>query len=111
MGKLNFPRDAFQKWYWFDTYGLTGTRGEWMGDTAPTKFQHDMVEAAFLAGCRWMAQETLDTMGDYATALEGCNPETQTPAKKYDDVRDSLMVYFTKVLDDMEVEYERHRTH
>lgn len=104
MGKMNFPKDAFQKWYWYDRYSLTGSRGEWMADDPTAKFMHDMVEAAFLEGCRWMAQETCDTLGDYATALEGCGPETQTPSHKYDDVRDSLLVYFTKILDNMEVE-------
>ena len=104
VAKVNFPQDAFQKWYWFDQYGIASTRGMWMGDNPTEKFMHDMVEAAFLQGCRWMAQETLDTLGDYACAVEGLKPETITPAQKYDDARESLMVYFTKVLDDMDVE-------
>ena len=107
MGKLNFPKDAFQRWYWFDRYGLVSSRGEWMGEDAPEKFRHDMVEAAFLAGCRWMAQETLDTLGDYACAVEGLKAQATTPAQKYDDARESLMVYFTKVLDDVELEQKQ----
>lgn len=110
MSKVNFPLDEFQRWYWHERYGLTSTRGEWMGEESTEKFRHDMVQAAFLQGCRWMAQEAIDTLADYATALEGCKAETQTPAQKYDDVRQSLLVYFTKVLDDVEVERDSNRT-
>ena len=106
MSKVNFPRDAFQRWYWYDQYGIASTRGMWMGDNPTEKFIHSMVEAAFLEGCRWMAQETVDTLGDYACAVEGLEAELITPAKKYDDAQQGLMVYFAKVLDDMELEVE-----
>lgn len=100
MNKVNFPQDAFQRWYWEDRYGLVSSRGEWMCDASTEKFRHDMVRAAFLEGCRWMAQETLDTLGDYACAVEGLPKESVTPSQIYDRAHQNLHVYFTQVLGD-----------
>lgn len=56
------------------------------------------LEQAFLAGARVMAQDTLDTLGDYACAVSGCKPEVLRPEEVYDRARDNLMVYYTQVL-------------
>ena len=56
------------------------------------------MEACFIAGARTMAQDTLDTLGDYATATSGLPQETMTPSERFDRVHQELMVYFAKVL-------------
>jgi len=60
------------------------------------------LQAAYLAGARCMAQDTVDTLGDYGTALAGCETPVRNPTECYDAARDNLMVYYTKVLDDAE---------
>ena len=54
---------------------------------------------AYLAGARRMAQDTLDTLGDYGTAVAGIDQPQRNPTEGYDAARESLMVYYTKVLD------------
>ncbi len=56
-------------------------------------------EAAFIAGARAMAQDTLDTLGDYACACAGLEPELIKPETVYDHAKYSLQVYYTKILD------------
>lgn len=55
---------------------------------------------AYMAGCRRMAQDLLDTLAQYACAVEGLEPELLTPAEVYDRARESLFVYATRVLDE-----------
>lgn len=57
------------------------------------------MEAAYIAGARAMAQDTLDTLGDYACAVSGLDPELIKPEEVYDRAHSNLMVYYTKVLD------------
>ena len=59
----------------------------------------EWLEEAYIAGARSMAQDTLDTLGDYACALAGCEKELIGPEEVYDKAHISLMVYYTKVLD------------
>jgi len=58
------------------------------------------LEAAYRQGARDMAQDTLDTLGDYACALAGLEPEVIKPEEVYDRAHANLMTYYTKVLDD-----------
>lgn len=60
------------------------------------------MQVAYLAGARRMAQDTVDALGDYGTAVAGCETPVRNPTECYDAARDSLMVYYTKVLDDAE---------
>ena len=60
------------------------------------------LKAAYLQGARDMAQDTLNTLGDYACAVSGCKPEVIKPEEVYDRAQNSLMVYYTKVLDNAE---------
>lgn len=59
----------------------------------------EWLEAAYLRGAQDMAQDTLDTLGDYATAVAGIDEPKRTPTEGYDAAHESLMVYYTKVLD------------
>ena len=58
----------------------------------------EWLRAAYQQGCRDMAQDTLDTLGDYACAVSGCKPEVLGPEEVYDRAHDNLMVYYTQVL-------------
>lgn len=57
------------------------------------------MRAAYQQGARDMAQDTLDTLGDYACALAGLEPEVIKPEEVYDRARDNLMTYYTQVFD------------
>ncbi len=67
----------------------------------PTGIYHEL-EAAYIAGAREMAQDTLDTLGDYACACAGLEPELIKPEEVYDRAEHSLQVYYTKILDNAE---------
>lgn len=57
------------------------------------------LEAAFIQGARVMAQDSCDTLRDYATALAGVKEPKYTMEEAYDNAAANLMVYYTKVLD------------
>lgn len=59
----------------------------------------EWMEAAYIAGAQAMAQDTLDTLGDYACACAGLEPELIKPETVYDNAQHSLHVYYTKILD------------
>ena len=62
------------------------------------------LKAAYLHGVRTAAQDSCDTLRQYATDLEGCDPRFCTPSESYDAAYMGLMVYWTKVLDRKENE-------
>lgn len=67
----------------------------------------EWLEAAYMRGAQDMAQDTLDTLGDYAAAVAGIEEPRRfrfTPSECYDGVHQELMVYYTKVLDNKGVE-------
>lgn len=66
---------------------------------------YDEREAAFIAGARAMAQDTLDTLNDYACAVSGCKPEVIKPEEVYDRAHSNLMFYYTQILDEAESKY------
>ena len=66
---------------------------------------YDEREAAYIAGARAMAQDTLDTLSDYACAVAGLEPELIKPETVYDRAEANLMVYYTKILDNAESKY------
>jgi hypothetical protein len=60
------------------------------------------LQAAFYAGARTMAQDTLDTLGDYATAVAGVNHVQYTSEQAFDTARKNLMTYYTQLFDEVE---------
>lgn len=58
------------------------------------------MEAAYRQGARDMAQDTVDTLGDYATAVAGIDEVVYTREAAFDAAKDNLMVYYTQVLDE-----------
>jgi hypothetical protein len=57
----------------------------------------EWIKAAYMRGTRDMAQDTLDTLGDYACAVSGCKPEVLKPEQVYDRAHSNLMTYYTQV--------------
>ena len=69
--------------YWFDENDCLS-----YGDT----------RLAFMAAARIVAQDTIETLRDYATACAGLGTESVTPEQIYDRAADNLMVYYTQIL-------------
>ena len=65
-----------------------------------TRLLASWMEAAYRQGLRDMAQDTLDTLGDYATAVAGIDEVVYTREAAYDAAHGSLMVYYTQVLNE-----------
>lgn len=83
-------KESFNKWFYENPYGLTGTRAEYV--TAINLIP--MIRAAYEQGALDMAKDTIDTLGDYGTAVAGCPEVLITPTQKYDDVAKSLYAYY-----------------
>lgn len=60
------------------------------------------LEAAFIQGARTMAQDTVDTLRDYATSVAGFELVCYTSEKAFDASADNLMTYYTQILQDAE---------
>jgi len=60
------------------------------------------MEAAFIQGARTMAQDTVDTLGDYATSVAGIEDECLTIEQAFDAAKANLMTYYTQILQDAE---------
>jgi hypothetical protein len=60
------------------------------------------LEAAFIQGARTMAQDTVDTLRDYATSVAGFELVYYTSEKAFDMSADNLMTYYTQILQDAE---------
>jgi hypothetical protein len=60
------------------------------------------LEAAFIQGARAMAQDTVDTLRDYATSVAGINEVCYTREQAFDASADNLMTYYTQILQDTE---------
>lgn len=81
MGKPLDLDEAFV--YWFDEYD---------------HLEYEDTKLAFMAAARIVAQDTIDTLRDYATACAGLGTESVTPEQIYDRAADNLMVYYTQIL-------------
>ena len=60
------------------------------------------LEAAFIQGARAMAQDTVDTLRDYATSVAGIDEACYNSTQAFDVSADNLMTYYTQVLQDVE---------
>lgn len=58
----------------------------------------EWMQAAYEQGCKDMAQDTLDTLGDYATALAGISDIVYTRESAHDAVRVNLIAYYDMIL-------------
>lgn len=62
---------------------------------------HHTMRQCWRAAVQWMAQDILDTLGDYATACEGLPAQRMTHSQKYDDARENLSVYINQLLEEI----------
>lgn len=60
------------------------------------------LEAAFIQGARVMAQDSVDTLRDYSTALAGIDEVCYTREQAFDAAAENLMVYVTNILEKAE---------
>lgn len=96
--QVNLDRE-FIKWFFEEPYPDQG-KNRAQTFLVNEKGQRDYwMRLAYMAGCRAMAQDLLDTLADYACAVEGLDPELLTPSDVYDRARESLFDYATRVLD------------
>ena len=59
------------------------------------------LEAAFIQGAKTIAQDTVDTLRDYATSVAG-GQVYYTSEQAFDDSADNLTTYYTQILQDAE---------
>lgn len=108
MGKAVDLKEKFKEYFHeLEGYGLRSERFYDLLNTCASKevlaaSMAQWLEAAFIRGARVMAQDTLHTLDDYGTAVAGVAAPLRNPTDCYDAARDSLMVYFTQVLQDAE---------
>jgi hypothetical protein len=62
------------------------------------------LEAAFIRDARVMAQDSADTLRDYAIAVAGIDEVCYTSEQAFDNAAENLMVYYTSVLREAEDE-------
>ena len=101
---FNLDRE-FIKWFYEEQYPELGSNRcqvQAMGDfpIGNIDVRDYWMRQAYKAGARAMAQDMLDTLAQYACAVEGLEPEMLEPCEVYDRARESLFVYATRVLDE-----------
>lgn len=100
--QLNLDRE-FIKWFYEEAYpeqGSNRAQSQVMGmPIASIDVRDYWMRQAYKAGARAMAQDMLDTLAQYACAVEGLEPEMLEPCEVYDRARESLFAYATRVLD------------
>lgn len=108
MGKVIDLQEKFNEYFYeIEAYSLRAERfydslDQFSNKQALAASMRLWLEAAFIQGARAMAQDTLDTLGDYATAVAGIDEVCYNREQAYDAAHGSLMVYYTKILDDAE---------
>ena len=97
--EINLDRE-FIKWFFEEPYPDVGSNRATV-HLVNEKGQRDYwMRLAYMAGARRMGQDLLDTLAQYACAVEGLEPEMLEPCDVYDRARENLFVYSTRVLDE-----------
>jgi hypothetical protein len=60
----------------------------------------EWIKAAYMRGCKDMAKDTLDTLGDYATALAGIKDPLYASEQAFDHAADDLEPYYKQIFKD-----------
>lgn len=84
-------------------YECFSTRLDRLYAEAPDMTVGDVIKwmrAAYQQGAYDMAQDTLDTLGDYACAVAGINHISYTSEQGFDSARENLAVYYAGVFDE-----------
>lgn len=90
---------------WFHENEVTGLRSDRLMDglevsdskVALYSNVELLLKCAFEAGMRTAAQDSCDTLRDYATFLAGIDTPLRTLTESYDNSAQSLMLYWTSV--------------
>lgn len=100
---INLDRE-FIRWFYEEQYpelGSNRAQAQAMGMEGISVDVRDYwMREAYKQGARAMAQDVLDTLADYACAVEGLEPEMVTPAEIFDRARENLFCYTTRVLNE-----------
>ena len=97
---FNLQRE-FVKWFFEETYPETGSNRAqvYMFGNPGNKSNRDYwMQQAFEAGARAMWDEINLTLLQYATAVEGCDPELLEPCEIFDRARENLHSYINQQL-------------
>jgi hypothetical protein len=103
--EINLNRE-FIKWFFEDAYPNLGSNRAQVHFVAEKSQRDYWMRQAYMAGAKSMAQDMLNTLADYACAVEGLEPELLTPSDVYDRARENLHSYVTNVL--KEASYEEY---
>jgi hypothetical protein len=95
--QMNLNRE-FIKWFFEEQYpSATSNRAQIHPVTEKAERDYWMHQG-YVAVAERMAQDLLDTLADFACAVEGLEPEMLTPSEVYDRARENLYVYTARVL-------------
>lgn len=102
---INLDRE-FIVWFYDEQYPDLGSNRSMVMDSFGSLpngvlWKDYWMRQAYKAGARKMAQDLLDTLADYACAVEGLDPELLEPCEVYDRARENLFAYVTEVLDNV----------
>lgn len=98
--KFNLKRE-FNRWFFEEQYPEMGSnRAQVYGYGNPgNKDNRDYwMHQAYLAGAESMWNEINYTLLQYATAVEGCEPELVEPCEVFDRARENLHLYVNQQL-------------
>ena len=95
---------------WFNAVEVFGLRSErffqeinyYRTREAQAELMITWLKAAYLHGIKTAARDSVDTLRDYSTSLEGCVDYEYYPSQAYDAAAESLDVYWQDVLKDKE---------
>jgi hypothetical protein len=101
--QFNLDRE-FIKWFYEEQYPELGSNRcqvQAMGDMpiANIDVRDYWMRQAFKAGAQSMWSDINYTLGEYACAVEGLDPELITPAEVFDRARENLHSYIYKQLE------------
>lgn len=103
MSKIFNVDKAFDEYFnEVENYGLRSERFfedvQYAFVKGDSKVIVEWMKASFEMGARAMAQDTLDTLRDYATAVAGCTiEEPMQPEHAFDSAADNLSVYYSDI--------------
>jgi hypothetical protein len=105
MGKIFDKQEAFLKYFnELEGFTLRSERFYFDCDIDDPQKRSQMLlkwmKAAFNAGCEAMASDTIDTLGDYGTALAGIEEPKVTKTEAFDMAAENLKPYYDQIFKD-----------
>lgn len=95
------PQREFIKWFYEEGYpNLNQNRAGVMKQGLNTQQINQLdfwMREAYLAGVRKAAADTVLTLGVFACAVEGLEPELLTPSQVFDRAQENLLHYYNHI--------------